>query len=149
MAFLVRGIHVGSVTFVLGGALLLVLVFYLNRSGPLTSTDVLLKLMEAYEHGFWAAMGLIVATGVGNVAHFGDGLPGTESTWGARFFLKLVLVGVLLAISAVRVLALYLVTSTPPEHRGRARLANLQGLYSATAVIATGAGALAIAMAHF
>jgi putative copper export protein len=100
MAFVVRSIHVGSVTFILGGALLLVLVFYFHRSGPLSSSDVILKLMEAYEYGFWAAMGLIVATGVGNVAHFGDSLPGLDSTWGARFSLKLALVGVLLALSA-------------------------------------------------
>lgn len=149
MAFLVRSIHVGSVTFVLGGALLLVLIFYLNRSTPLSSTDVLLKLMEAYEYGFWAATGLIVATGIGNIAHFGDGLPGVDSTWGGRFALKLALVGVLLALSAVRVLALHLVSGMPPELRSGARIANLQGLYGATAVIATGAGALAIAMAHF
>lgn len=149
MAFLVRSIHVGSVTFILGGALLLVLVFYLNRSGPLSSSAVLLKLMEAYEYGFWAAMGLIVATGVGNVAHFGDGLPGLESTWGLRFSLKLALVGVLLALSAVRVLALYLVSSTPPEHRTGVAISRLQGLYGASAIVVAGAGGLAIAMAHF
>ena len=76
MAFLVRTIHVGSVSFILGGAILLLIVFYLNRTAPLSSTDVVLKLMQAYEYGFWAAMGLIVATGIGNVAHFGAGLPG-------------------------------------------------------------------------
>jgi hypothetical protein len=114
----------------------------------LSSADVLLKLMEAYEYGFWAAMGFIVATGVGNIAHFGDGLPGLHSTWGLRFSLKLALVGVLLAVSAVRVLALSLVSSTPSEHRARA-LANLKGLYGATAALITGAGGLAIAMAHF
>lgn len=149
MAFLVRSVHVGSVTFILGGALLLVVVFYLHRTGPLTSTDVLLKLMEAYEYGFWAAIGLTVAPGVGNVAHFGDGLPGPDSTWGVRFTIKLALVAVLLALSAVRVLALHLVTRTPPEHRSGLRIANLQGLYGATAVVANGAGAVAIAMAHF
>ena len=148
MAFLVRGIHVGSVTFILGGAILLILVFYLNRSTPIGPTDVMLKLMQAYEYGFWAAMGLIVATGIGNVAHFGDGLPGLSSEWGQRFTVKLALVGVLLLVSSVRVLALYLVSSTPAELRP-SRVANLEGLYGATAVIAAGAMGLAIAMAHF
>ena len=45
--------------------------------------------MQAYEYGFWAAIGLIVATGVGNLAHFGEGLPGPESDWGRQFTLKL------------------------------------------------------------
>jgi hypothetical protein len=138
MAFLVRSVHVGSVSFILGGAILLLIVFTLHRSAPMSSTEVLLKLMEAYEYGFWAAMGLIVATGVGNVAHFGDGLPG----------LDFALAGVLLALSAVRVLALHLVSSTPPGHRASA-VARLEGLYGATAVTAIGAAGLAIAMAHF
>lgn len=148
MAFLVRSIHVGSVTFILGGAILLLIIFYLNRSGPLSSSDVALKLMAAYEYGFWAAMGLIVATGVGNVAHFGDGLPDFDSAWGQRFTLKLALVGVLLFVSAVRVLALYLVSSTPAELRP-GRVATLEGLYGGTAVIALGVMGLAVAMAHF
>ena len=148
MAFLVRTIHVGSVTFILGGAILLLIVFYLHRSGPLSSTDVVLKLMEAYEYGFWAAMGLVVATGVGNIAHFGDGLPGLESTWGGRFVAKLGVVGVLLALSAVRVLALHLVSAAPPELQ-RFRVGALEGMYGATAALGLGAGGLAIALAHF
>jgi putative copper export protein len=148
MAFLVRSIHVGSVSFTLGGALLLLIVFAIHRSAPKSSTEVLIKLMEAYEYGFWAAMGLVVATGVGNLAHFGDGLPGINTDWGQRFSLKLVLVGVLLALSAVRVLALHLVSSTPPGHRA-ARCPALEGLHGATAVMVTGAMGLAVAMAHF
>ncbi len=72
MAFLVRSIHVGSASFILGGAILLIIVFYVFRSEQAASTTVLIKLMQAYELGFWAAMGLIVATGIGNIAHFGE-----------------------------------------------------------------------------
>src|SRR5688572_19856931 len=148
MAFLVRSIHVGSVSFILGGAILLLIVFYLHRTAPLSSSDVVLKLMQAYEYGFWAAMGLIVATGVGNLAHFGEGLPDPESDWGRQFTLKLALAGVLLLVSSVRVLALYLVSSTPAEQRPP-RLATLEGLYGGTAVLAVGAFGLAVSMAHF
>lgn len=148
MAFLVRGIHVGSVTFVLGGALLLILVFYFMRSEQLSSTAVLLKLMQAYEFGFWAAIGLLAATGIGNIAHFGDALPAPDSAWGGRFLLKMYLVLMLMLLSAIRVIALHLVTVAPPQIQSR-RIGTLEGLYGATAALAAAIGGTAVALAHF
>ena len=148
MAFFVRTIHVGSVSFILGGAILLLIVFYLHRTAPPASSEILVRLMQAYEYGFWAALGLIVATGVGNVAHFGEGLPGADSQWGRQFTLKLALVGVLLLVSCVRILALYLLSNASPQQRP-ASLSQIKGLYGGTAVLIIGAFGLAVSMAHF
>ncbi len=147
MAFLVRSLHVGSASFVLGGAILLIIVFYLSRSDSL-STSVMLKLMQAYEWGFWAAMGLIVATGIGNVAYLGAAIPGAESEWGMKFLAKLGLFAALLLLSAVRVMVIQLVkgaASVPVP----ARVSTLQGLYVATTALTVGVGGLAVSMVHF
>src|SRR5262245_19099605 len=127
MAFLVRTIHVGSASFMLGGAILLIIAFLLLRHDQSASTAIMLKLMQAYEYGFWAAIGLIVATGVGNIAHFGDALPGPETTWGQRFTIMLALVGLLMAVSAVRAFSLHLLTASPSPTRVAMSL--LEGLY--------------------
>lgn len=147
MAFLVRSIHTGSAAFILGGAILLIIAFYLVRSEQVSSTAVMLKLMQAYEYGFWAAMGLMVATGVGNLGHFGEFLPDPETGWGARFLMKMYLLAFLLALSAVRFMALHLLTSAPPEQQ-RTRVGVMQSLYGMTAVLALAIGGFAVSLAH-
>lgn len=148
MAFLIRTIHVGSAAFILGGAVLLILVFFVAREQRATNARWQLTLMQAYEWGFWGAVGLIVATGVGNLGHFGKALPAPSSDWGHHLTTKLALVAALLLYSMVRCMALF-VALNPEAGLGRQRLRSLQMLYTGTAVLAMGVVGIAVALAHF
>src|SRR5947208_684620 len=55
-----------------------------------------------YERIFWGALGVLVMTGVSNMAAFGVGLPLPASNWGQKLTLKLSLVLVLVLLSLVR-----------------------------------------------
>ena len=90
MSYLIRLLHVGTASFLIGGAILILILYFRSRSQPGTEDwRWLLDAMSAYEWGFWAAIGLIVATGIGNIGAFGDGLPDPDSTWGRDFTAKL------------------------------------------------------------
>ena len=146
MAFLVRWVHVTAVSIILGGALLLFILFLvLGRRHD--NRRVLLDLMQAYEWSFWGAVGLAVMTGVGNLGHFGASLPERDTEWGRELTLKLGLVGVLLALSTVRSLSLALVQLRPEARQSIPR--SLQGLYGATSVVVAGIIGVAVALAHF
>jgi putative copper export protein len=146
MAFLVRWLHVSSASFLLGGALLLFILFQVSKRRG-ADRQTMLDLMQAYEWASWGAIGLIVMTGVGNLGHFGAGLPARDSDWGRDFTLKLALVGFFLAFSAVRSLSVVLV-QTQPEPSRRLPPA-LQGMYGATALFIVAILGVAVALAHF
>lgn len=61
-----------------------------------------LALAERYEWAFWAAVGLLVLTGVGNLGAIG--VPGPSTDWGRTLVAKLVLVLAVVCGSAVRTL---------------------------------------------
>lgn len=146
MAFLVRWVHVTAVSFLFGGALLLFILFLVLRRRNV-DRRTLLELMQAYEWASWGAIGLVVMTGVGNLGHFGESLPERDSEWGREFTLKLGLVGVFLAFSAVRSLSVALVQLEVESRRPLP--AALQGMYGATALLVAAIVGVAIALAHF
>jgi hypothetical protein len=84
----------------LGGALLVAVIVFTrhDRAGALTAA-------LAYERLFWAAAGVLVMTGVGNLGAFGRALPEPRTEWGSALTVKLVAVAVLLVISLPRTLA--------------------------------------------
>src|SRR5262245_17937327 len=90
MSYLVRFIHVGSASFLVGATTLLLILLLLSKvRGDHEHDRWLLELMAAYEWGFWVCIGLIAATGLGNVGAFHDGLPEPDSEWGRDFTVKL------------------------------------------------------------
>lgn len=99
----VRWLHVVAAAGVLGGASL---VWWLVRDAMRTDDPsrvaVALSLSRAYEWGFWAAVGVIVATGIGNLGALAPAVPGPDTDWGTTLSLKLVFVLVLLVGSVVR-----------------------------------------------
>jgi hypothetical protein len=146
MAFAIRWLHVTSAAFLFGGALLLFILFLVSKRRA-ADRRTLLDLMQAYEWASWGAIGLIVATGAGNLGHFGAALPDPASEWGREFTLKLALVGVFLAFSAVRSLSVALLELRPESPRGVP--SGLQGMYAATAVFVAAILGAAVALAHF
>src|SRR6266536_2421480 len=99
LAVAVRWLHVIAMAAAAGGALL---VTWLAWRGPAERiADVALR----YEQLFWAAAGVLVMTGVGNLGGFGPALPAPDSRWGTTFITKLLFVGLLVAMSLPRSLA--------------------------------------------
>ena len=97
---IVRWSHIAAMAAALGGALLVTAVVFTRRepSGALVAA-------LAYERLFWAAAGVLVMTGVGNLGAFGRALPEPRTEWGSAFTVKLFAVALLVAISLPRTLA--------------------------------------------
>jgi hypothetical protein len=151
MSLLLRWLHVSSVAFVFGGALLIFILLQIAQPNRDASAQrMLFDLLRAFEWGSWASLGFVVATGIGNLGHFGEGLPEPRSEWGREFTVKLGLVAVFLVFSALRTLSVAIAASQAeavPLSRGAQR--NLTGLYGATAVFVAAIAGIAVALAHF
>ena len=133
-AFLVdRTIHVVATAVILGGSLTLAIA-----ASTCTGQIWLGEAARRYEWVFWVAASLIVVTGVGNVAARGQDLPTPDRGWGFAFQLKLLTVGLLLAISFGRTLLVTL----------DARPALLTRAYGATAAVGTLVLIAAAGLAH-
>ena len=147
MSFLIRFLHVAAVSYLLGGALLVALLMCSPLRNRLESSP-LLAVAQAYEWGFWGAIGVVVMTGAGNLGAFGEALPGPRSVWGERFSIKLALVLALLAFSLLRTMVVVL--SQPaggsPAPGG---VKQLPAFYAGTAVLLAAIAGLATALAHF
>jgi putative copper export protein len=150
VAFIVRLVHVGSASLLFGGALLIFILLRLSKRKPGDSGwDVIQDVMRIYEWAAWVSLGLIVATGIGNLGHYGDALPGPRTEWGRELTMKLALVLVFLVVSAVRTLTV-LMAAGEAVSQAPARVAGtLRNLYGATAVFVAGIVALAVSLAHF
>jgi len=151
MSFLVRFIHVGAVSFLLGGALLIAFLFLFLRSRPVSDAGdgVLLELLKVYEWAFWAAVVMVVITGLGNLARFGEGLPESGSEWGQELTLKLLMVLTFLMVSLVRTFSVALVFLQEGGSELAFSFGVLPRLYSLTAALLVGLLASAVALAHF
>ena len=151
MSLLVRWLHVTSVAFVFGGALLIfILLHFASANRDTSARRVVYDLMRAFEWGSWASLGIVVATGVGNLAHFGEGLPEPDSEWGREFTLKMVLVLAFLAFSAVRTLAVTRVTNlSEKDKQAPGAQRRLGAMYGVTAALVASIVAVAVALAHF
>jgi putative copper export protein len=151
MSFLVRFVHVGAVSFLLGGALLIALLFLFLRSRPTNDAGdgVLLELVKVYEWAFWAAVAMVVITGLGNLGRFGEGLPEPGSEWGQDLMLKLLLVLAFLMVSLVRTFSVALVMLQDAGSQFESCSSGLARLYWLTAALLGGVLASAVALAHF
>ena len=103
--------------------------------------DHLVALAVRYEQLFWAGVGILVMTGVGNLGAFGLGLPAPSTTWGANFTAKLLFVAALVALSLPR--SILVVRSAAGGDRRP-----LPFLYGATVAILAVIVALATLLAH-
>lgn len=132
----VRWIHVASMAVLLGGAAVIWGHLRLADDGAVAAA-------ESYEWLFWAATGLVVLTGVGNLGAMAPAVPGPATDWGVTFALKLAAVGGLLAGSLVRTMAVarWRAGGGPTADR-------LRGAYVATTVYLLVLVALAEVLAH-
>ena len=137
---LVRWAHVAGMAAILGGALL---VCWLAARRPLLEDRLTTRVAEGYEWIFWAAIGLQVMTGVGNLGAFGNALPSPESAWGTKLTIKLVAVLLLAVFSVPRTL----VVAAKSESDTTPHL-SLPLLYGSTTVIVIGILGLAVWLAH-
>src|SRR5687767_3429351 len=64
-----------------------------------------------YEQVFWAAAGVLVMTGIGNLGAFGASLLEPSTSWGTTLIAKLWLVAALILVSLPRSLAVVLIAS--------------------------------------
>lgn len=137
----VRWVHVASVAVLVGGAVLAWgQLRGVDRDLPETARTVLVT----YEWLFWAAVGFVVLTGVGNLGSMGSVLPGPGTSWGGTLAVKLSVVVGLLVGSVVRTAAV--VRAGALENPGGA--VRIRVAYAATAVTLFGLVALAEVLAH-
>ncbi|WP_435182877.1 CopD family protein [Halobellus sp. EA9] len=93
---LVRLAHVLGMAALLGGVGVAWLLLRGDEADPLPA-------LRRYERLFWGALGVMIATGVGNLGALGP--PGPETRWGTVLSSKLAVVIGLVVVSAVRSLA--------------------------------------------
>jgi putative copper export protein len=150
MAFIVRLIHVSSASVLFGGALLIFILLKLSKRKPGDpGWPVVQDVMRLYEWAAWVSLGLIVATGIGNLGHYGDALPGPRTEWGRELTVKLALVLVFLVVSAVRTLTVLMAAGETIATAPSRVVNTLRSLYGATAMFIAGIVALAVSLAHF
>ena len=101
-------------------------------------------LSRQHERLFWGAVGVMLATGVGNVGALGA--PGPTTRWGTLLTVKLSLVLLLLVLSFVRTLAVVRLRDRRPVTDEGAAL--LRRSYAATAGVVLAIVALAEVLAH-
>ncbi len=178
MKYAVRLVHTVAAALVVGGTVLLWAQLALPQArgdgghtrdpgntattGVSPVAPVTLWGCVAYEWGCWTALGLLVMTGIGNLAVFGAALPGAETDWGQRLLFKLAGVAVLVLFSAWRtlvvarhagpwpVLGLAPAPSSEPSRNARRGSPGrtLRNVYGVTALLSTGVLALAAWLAH-
>lgn len=92
----VRTLHVVGMAMLLGGATSVwtTLRIKVRRTG---------SLVVQFELLFWATMGLMLVTGVGNLGALGP--PGPDTRWGTVLTVKLMLVSLFVLGSVIRTLA--------------------------------------------
>jgi putative copper export protein len=131
---LVRLAHVLGMAVLLGGA---AFTWYTLR------TDAhALRFATGYEWAFWVAIGVMLATGVGNLGALGA--PGPETDWGRVLTMKLALVFVLVLGSFPRTLAVLRLRRDGSETGTTA----LRRTYAATTALLLVVVALAEVLAH-
>lgn len=140
LSLFVRWAHVAGMAAILGGALL---IWWLGVRRDRASSGVVLEVAQRYEWIFWAAIGLQVMTGVGNLGAFGEALSPSASAWGTKLIVKLVAVLALAILSVPRTLAVVAMA------RGeQPRLGLLSALYGGTTVTVVAIAGLAVWLSH-
>ncbi|WP_144901716.1 CopD family protein [Halobellus captivus] len=134
----VRSIHVLGMAIALGGSVLAWQLLGSDDQDPIPS-------LRRFEWLFWGAIGLLVATGVGNLGTLGP--PGPSTSWGAVLTAKLLVVFALVVGSAVRSLAVLRLQDRDRAASDHAH-ARLRTLYAGTAWSLVLVVALAEVLAH-
>jgi uncharacterized membrane protein len=131
----VRWLHVLAATVAVGGSVLTWALLRVESdddgdgdSGPAIGSESALAVARGYEWLFWAAVGTLAMTGVGNLGAFAPTLPGGR--WRTTLDAKLALLVVVLVGSAVRIRLLSRVRREPSAVTTRV----LRRVYGATAV---------------
>lgn len=140
LSLFVRWAHVTGMAAILGGALL---VWWLGVRRKGANAGMVVDVAARYEWIFWAAIGVQVMTGVGNLGAFGEALPPSASNWGTKLIVKLVAVLALAILSVPRTLA---VVAMAGDERPRPGL--LSALYGGTTAIVVAIAGLAVWLAH-
>lgn len=138
----VRWLHVLGMAVALGGATAAWRAFRDDAVADAAAIGV----AAAYERGFWAAVGVLVMSGVGNLGSLAPFVPDAGTRWGTTFAVKIALVVAVLVLSVVRTLAVH-------RCRRAARLSasplrRLRIGYAATALTLAAVVALAEVLAH-
>lgn len=118
----VRSIHVLGSGFVIGGSAVLWLA--LRAQGPVS-----VRLLSWFEAGFWAVLGVMVFTGLGNLVGFG--IP-TDGVRASALSVKLACLLLLAAVSGVRSLS---VAELRRRDRETAAARGLRRLYATTTLL--------------
>lgn len=119
-----------------GGAFLVAWLSWRTR-------DDVIETAVRYEQVFWAAAGVLVMTGIGNLGAFGVSLLGPTTAWGATLIAKLWLVAALIAVSLPRSLIVALLAA-----RTGGASVDLRPVYTITTVMFAAIVALAIVLAN-
>jgi len=119
-----------------GGAFLVAWLSWRTR-GSVIGTAV------RYEQIFWAAAGVLVLTGIGNLGAFGVSLLEPSTSWGTTLIVKLWLIAALIIVSLPRSLAVVLLAS----QTGRSSV-DLRPVYTITTAMFAAIVALAIVLAN-
>ncbi|WP_336328968.1 MULTISPECIES: CopD family protein [unclassified Haloarcula] len=137
----IRTLHVLAMAALVGGTTLL---WYSYRSGAIAS----LAPARQFEWLFWAGVGVLVFTGVGNLGTLGPPGPGTD--WGRTLLVKLVVVVALVVGSVVRTLLLVQASDREATSGDLSPtlLRTLSRAYGVTAAVLLGIVVLAEVLAH-
>jgi len=146
LAVVIRLLHVAAMAVAAGGAVL-VAALGVQRAAAITD-GALLDVAARYERAFWAAAGVLVMTGVGNLAAFGEQLPSRDTAWGAALLAKLAIVVALMVLSVPRTLAVAQLSAAGPPDRGRSVRALVGRMYVATIVALGAILAIAVWLSH-
>ena len=136
----IRWLHVAAMAVAFGGSVL-VLAVSMRR----TAAATVVQVAATYEWAFWAAVGVLAMTGIGNLGAFGISLPAPGTDWGGTFELKLMVVLALVLISVPRTLALAMLATTTSGEGG---LRTVRRLYGGTSGAFALILALAVTLAH-
>jgi Copper resistance protein D len=132
----IRWLHVAAMAVAFGGAFLVAWLSWRTK-------DHVIETAVRYEQVFWAAAGVLVMTGIGNLGALGMSLLEPSTAWGTTLIAKLWLVAALILVSLPRSLAVVLLTSqtgTGPV--------DLRPVYTVTTSIFAAIVALAIVLAN-
>lgn len=119
-----------------GGAFLVAWLSWRTR-------DDVVETALRYEQAFWAAAGVLVMTGIGNLGAFGVSLLEPGTAWGTTFVAKLWLVAALIAVSLPRSLVVALLAS-----QAQPQTVDLRPVYTITTALFAAIVALAMVLAH-
>ncbi|MFC7129510.1 hypothetical protein [Haloferax chudinovii] len=148
-SLLVRLVHLVGMALVFGGAAFAWATLRTGGPGRADAGGSTAPLGEpatlaaTYEWVFWATMGAMVVTGVGNLGAVGP--PGPSGRWGSVLTVKLLVVTAFVFGSFVRTLVVFRLRRGGPPGSGRSLLAKSYGATAAALLVVV---ALAEVLAH-